>query len=114
MNKLSVKNRDVFSVELLAKPKENLQKLSYVSFKITTCSENAYEAILKEDVWAPNFTAVPFSKQKPQIKNANENKQKQTRVQTPVRSNSRRIEKSSASSRKRRVKFDEYNEKRQS
>lgn len=82
-----------------------------MSFKIVTCSENAYEAILKEDVWAPNFAAVPFSKQKPQTKNANENKQKQSQaqLQTPIRSNSRRSEKSGASERNRRVKFDENN-----
>ena len=109
ITKSTVKNRDLFSVELLAKPNGNVQKLSYVSFKITTCSETVYEAILKEEIWAPNFTAAPFSKQKLQSKNANENKSKQSHLQTPVRMNSRRNERSNASSRKRNVKFVEEN-----
>lgn len=107
ISKSTVKDRDLFSVELMTK--EKVKKLSYVSFKIVTCSENAYEAILKEDVWAPNFTAVPFSKQKPQTKNGNENKKKQSQLQTPIRNNPRRSEKSGASARNRRVIFDENN-----
>lgn len=107
INKSTIKNRELFSVELMAKPNGNVQKLSYVSFKITTCSESVYEAILKEDVWAPNFKATAFSKQKSQTKYANENKPKQLNSQTPVQMNSRRNEKSGASSRKRRVKFND-------
>lgn len=109
MSKSTVKDRDLFCVDLLTKSKEDVGKLSYVSFKITTCSEKAYEAILKEDVWAPKFTAVPFSKQKPQTKQNKENKQKQSQWRTPVRTNSRLNEKSGVSSRKHRVKFDVNN-----
>lgn len=66
IDKSEVKNPDLFSVELLVKPKENIQKLSYVSFKISTCSEKVYEAFLNENVWSLNFTATPFLDQKQQ------------------------------------------------
>lgn len=117
ITKSSCKNRDSFSVELMVGPKENVHKLSYVSFKITTCSENVYEAILKEEVWAPSFTATPFSPQNHHTKNTakynkNGKKQNSSKSQTPARMNpSHRNERQASgdSSHQRRVTFEENN-----
>lgn len=106
----TIKNRDLFSVELLTKSRENVKKLSYVSFKITTCNEKAYEAILKEEVWEPNFKAIPFSDQKSQTKGASASeikpKQLNSNLQTPMSMKSHRNEKSGDNPRKRQVKFN--------
>lgn len=106
INKSTIKNRELFSVELLVRPGENVNKLSYVSFKITTCSESTYDAILKEDVWAPKFEAVPFSNQKSQIKSSKHDKNSHSQPQTPVRTKNNRNGNMNNSTHKRKVKFN--------
>lgn len=110
INKTEIKDPELFSVEMLVKANGNVQKLSYVSFKITTCSEKVYEAIMNDGVWAPNFTAVPFIDQK-YGKNGNGTKLN-SKPQTPKQMNQSRHNdhhESGAKSQKRRpkVKFDD-------
>lgn len=92
ITKSIVKNSFLFSVELLVKQKEKIQKLSYVSFKITTCSEAVNDEILKDEIWAPHFKAVPFSGKKEQPPNdANKNlggsNSKHSKLHTPSKMN---------------------------
>lgn len=115
ITKSLVKDQDLFSVEMLVKPKEKVQKLSYVSFKITTCSENVYDAIMNEEIWAPNFTAAPFMDQK--HSNSSGIKSKHSQPLTPVqvtmhRRNGRNDRHESGNKSQKRVpkvKFDENN-----
>lgn len=100
-SKSEIKDCDLFSVELMVKAKEKVQKLSFVSFKITTCSKNVFDAIMNEELWAPNFTAVEFSHRIENAANGTTNNNKtnnynginsnHSQVKTPAKPNQSRV-----------------------
>lgn len=53
-------NGNSFSVVPLVSPKENIEKKSFISFKIITLNETVYKAIFDENIWAPRFSIQPF------------------------------------------------------
>lgn len=118
IGKSNIKDRDLFSVELMVKQKEKIPKLSYVSFKITTCSSKVNDELLKEEIWAPHFSAVPFSSQNEKVWNGQKttdgNKNPKNSSQTPTgvnqhRSNQRASVGSNPNKRNLKVQFDENN-----
>lgn len=51
---------DSFTVEMLIGLNENIEKKTYVSFKITTLRRSIYEKIIDKNIWEPNFQAKCF------------------------------------------------------
>lgn len=62
LSRTPIDSPELFSVELLIGAKDIVERKSYISFKISTCSAKVYEAIMNEEVWAPNFIARDYSK----------------------------------------------------
>lgn len=73
-------NPDLFCVEKLVGPNEDVKRKTFVSFKISTFSTKVYDLIIDDKVWGPNQSARPFNmrttKSIPKINNM-QNKQNQ-------------------------------------
>lgn len=63
VNKTSLK-ADQFSVKLLLHRKLKIEKMTFVSFKITTLKRDVFEIIMNDTLWAPHFKASLFSSKK--------------------------------------------------
>lgn len=50
-----------FAVKKLIRSKVNIEKLTFVSFKIITLDRTVFNTILDDKVWAPNFNASVFT-----------------------------------------------------
>lgn len=83
-DKLRLRN-DIFEVIKLVRPNAKLNKLTFVSFKISTENKAVFDSIMDENIWSPHFTVAKFiNKQKPkqniksvQNNNKNNNNNKQ-------------------------------------
>lgn len=53
-------DKNYFAVEKLFGPREQLQRKTFISFKISTFSAQVYNKIMNKDLWEPNQCARPF------------------------------------------------------
>jgi len=53
---------DSFVIQPLIRSNVAKEKLSFVSFKITTLRKETYDVIMNKDIWSPDFSAEPFIK----------------------------------------------------
>lgn len=58
--KTSLEVNKSFIVRKLIKPKTNMKRISFVSFKISASNADTCDILLNEDLWAPHFTASRF------------------------------------------------------
>lgn len=64
VSKIKCKDKRVFKVEQLNGQNDTKQK-TYVSFKISTLSDDIYKMLLSKDVWGPNQSARPYKNDSP-------------------------------------------------
>lgn len=53
-------NHGAFEAVKLVRREAKLDKLSFVSFKISTTNKTVYDSSIKNDVWSPNSCATKF------------------------------------------------------
>ena len=58
--KTSVSDSSLFSITNLLKRRVNFKHIHFLSFKIETTDKSIYDEILNENIWGPNFKAIPF------------------------------------------------------
>lgn len=60
LQKTNIPDPKLFVVDKLVGQREDIHRKTYVSFKITTLNIDVYNAILNNEIWAPNQSARPF------------------------------------------------------
>lgn len=113
LERSSIKDPNLFTVELLVKRNEDVKRKKHVSFKVTTLRHKVYEILMDERLWAPNFSARDFSKNNDRPTNINKytnNRQISTNESSPLRSamrSSGRSESGIVRQRSARVNFND-------
>lgn len=72
---------DLFIVEKLVGKHEDIQRKTFVSFKISTFNSGVFNAILNDNIWGPHQSARPFDNaklNKPNFNNNNNNRRNET------------------------------------
>lgn len=68
LQKTEIEDDRLFIVEKLIGRNEQMNRKSFVSYKISTFNSAIYKRILNENIWGPNQTARPFDSQPPKRK----------------------------------------------
>lgn len=69
MGRTKIKDKRLFNVEQLIGQKNEMKQKTFVSFKISTLSDDIYKMLLNNDVWGPNQSARPFKTDSPKFMN---------------------------------------------